>query len=129
MTWEVIDLRTSACDGEAMAELLAWSGRIYAAAALALLGAGLVVLAIRSLRSAGRQRRSWPEWALTYLYVFRASVVGVCLVGAGLAWLAQVPWLLAAAVCIAVGEFLESSYYIVVLQWGDRRSRQAQRLS
>ena len=58
-----------------MAELLVWSGRIYPAATLALLGAGLVVLGIRSLRSAGRQRRSWPEWALTYLYVFRASVV------------------------------------------------------
>ena len=112
-----------------MAEVLAWSGRVYPATILALLGAGLVVLGIRSLRSAGRQRRSWPEWALTYLYVFRASVVGVCLVGAGLAWLAQAPWLLAAAVCIALGEFLESSYYIVVLHWGDRRSRQAQRPS
>jgi uncharacterized membrane protein len=88
-----------------------------------------VVIGVRWLLSAERQRRSWPEWALTYLYVFRAIVVGLCLIGAGLAWLTQAPWLLAAALCIALGEFLESSYYIVVLQWGERHSRQAQRRS
>ena len=111
-----------------MHEVLTWSGRAYPPTTLALLGAGLVIVGVRSLRRARRQQ-SWPEWALTYLYVFRAVVVGVCLVGAGLAWLAQAPWLLAAAVCIALGELLESSYYIAVLECGDRLGRHAQRLS
>ena len=63
-----------------------------------------------------------PERALAYLYSFRRVVVGLALVGAGAAWVEQVPWLLAACVCIGVGELLESSYYIGVLRWGQRRA-------
>jgi len=69
---------------------------------------------------AGRQQGG-TERALAYLYLFRRVVVGLALVGAGAAWAAQVPWLLAACVCIAVGELLESSYYIGVPRWGQRR--------
>jgi hypothetical protein len=45
----------------------------------------------------------------------------VCLVVAGLAWIDQVAWLLAASACVGLGELLESSYYIGVLRWGQRR--------
>ena len=65
-----------------------------------------------------RRRQGGPERALEYLYIFRLVVVGLALVGAAIAWLEQVPWLLAACVCIGVGELLESSYYIGVLRWG-----------
>lgn len=70
-----------------------------------------------------RRRRSWPEWAFFYLRVFRVVVVGTCLVVAVGAWFAQIDWLLKASICIAIGEFLESSYYIVVLKWGERTGR------
>ncbi len=72
-----------------------------------------------------RPRRDGPDGALAYLYVFRRVVVGLALVGAGVGWAAQVPWLLAAGLCIAVGELLESSYYIGVLRWGAARSGQS----
>jgi hypothetical protein len=48
-------------------------------------------------------------------------VVGLCLASAGVAWLTDLRWLLAVAVCIGIGELLESSYYIAVLRWGQRR--------
>ena len=69
------------------------------------------------------RQRSWPEWALTYLYIFRAVVVSSCLLLAGVAWLTHIHWLLMASICIAIGEFLESTYYIIVLKWGDRSGR------
>ena len=103
-----------------MAEILTSSWRIYPAAALVLLGTGLVVVGLGAGPSGARQQGG-PARALGYLYVFRRVVVGLALVGAGVAWAWQVPWLLAACVCIGIGELLESSYYIGVLRWGQRR--------
>ncbi len=40
---------------------------------------------------------------------------------AGVAWIEQVPWLLAASTCLGAGELVGSTYYIVVLRWGQRR--------
>ena len=65
--------------------------------------------------------RTAPEWALRYLYLFRRVVVTLALVGAGAAWATDLPWLAAAGLAIATGEWLESSYYIGVLRWGQRR--------
>jgi hypothetical protein len=36
-------------------------------------------------------------------------------------WAWQVPWLAAAALCVGVGELVESSSYIWALRWGTRR--------
>ena len=58
-----------------------------------------------------------------YLYVFRIVVVGSCLVALAVAWLAQIHWLLMASVCIAVGEFAECTYYIVILKWAESTGR------
>jgi hypothetical protein len=68
--------------------------------------------------------RGWsgPEGAFAYLYLFRRVVVGLALVGAGVGWAGQVPWLFAAGLCIGIGELLESSYYIGVLRWGQGRA-------
>jgi hypothetical protein len=67
--------------------------------------------------------RTEPERAFAYLYTFRRVVVGLALVGAGVGWAAQAPWLLSASMCIAIGELLETSYYIAVLRWGQRRGQ------
>jgi hypothetical protein len=104
-----------------MLEVLMRSGRMDLAAALVLVGLALVVAGVRSMPRRSDPRRSWPAWALTYLYVFRRVVVGACLVGAGIGLAEEITWLLAASVCIGVGELLESSYYIGVLHWGCAR--------
>jgi hypothetical protein len=105
-----------------MDALLVWPERVYPAAGLLVLGVGLVLVGIKAGVAGGRGRpNSWPEWALVYLFTFRGVVVGVCLVLAGVAWMDQVAWLLAASACVGLGELLESSYYIGVLRWGERR--------
>jgi hypothetical protein len=89
---------------------------------MAMLVAG-AALVVAGLRAALPERRptGWPEWALVYLFAFRRTVVGLCLAAGALAWLTDVNWLLAAAVCVGLGELLESTYYIGVLRWGQRR--------
>ena len=98
--------------------LLPW--RVYPAAALALFGAGLFAAGIRAGAAYCGQRQSSPEWALAYLYVFRRVVVGLALLAAGVGWYWQAPGVVGAGLCIAVGEFLESTYYIEVMRWGQR---------
>jgi hypothetical protein len=68
-------------------------------------------------------QRTWPQWAFTYLYVFRAVVVGSSIVLAAVGWLTHIPWLLMASSCIAAGEFVETTYYIAVLRWAQRTGR------
>jgi hypothetical protein len=103
-----------------MVDMLTVTG--YLPVALALVGLALIASGLRGLQRTPRPR-SWPVWARTYLHVFRAVVVGVCFIGIAWGLWAHIGWLLAASVCIAVGEFLESSYYDLVLQWGARTGR------
>jgi|GEM_PF-4112145 hypothetical protein len=108
-----------------MTELLALPWRAYPAAALALCGAALAAsgigMLLRAVFAGRRTARNGYEWALVYLYVFRRVMVGLALIGAGVGWAWQVPWLVAASLCIGAGELLESSYDIWVLRWGQRR--------
>jgi hypothetical protein len=107
-----------------MTELLTLNWWVGLAAALVVVGAGLVLAGLDVVRQGGRRwRAGGREGALVYLYAFRRVVVGLALVGAGVALVEQVGWLLAASVCIGIGELLESSYYIGVLHWGRRRLR------
>ena len=76
------------------------------------------LVALSGIRGLSWETRSWPQWALTYLYAFRRVVVGLCVVGAGVGWVEHIDWLLAASVCVGIGELLESSYYIGVMRWG-----------
>jgi hypothetical protein len=74
-------------------------------------------------RATGPAARSGtPGLALAYLRTFRRVVVPLAASGAGVAWAAGEPWLAAAGVAVAVGELLESSYYLGVLRWGERRA-------
>jgi hypothetical protein len=105
-----------------MDALLVWPGRVYPALGLLVLGVGLVLVGVKAAVGSAHGRTStWPDWALVYLFTFRGVVVGVCLVSAGIAWIDQVAWLLAASACVGLGELLESTYYIGVLRWGQRR--------
>jgi hypothetical protein len=104
--------------------LLSGFWRVGLAAVLVVAGMGLVLAGVRSVPwSRARRRRSWLGWAMTYLYVFRRVVVGLCLVGAGLGLAEGAPWLLATSVCVGIGELLESSYYINVIRWGHPSTR------
>jgi hypothetical protein len=58
--------------------------------------------------------------AFCYLFIFRRVVVSLAALGAVLAWAYDYRALLAACVCVGIGELLESSYYINVLRWRDR---------
>ena len=122
MTSEVIGRLPRACHPGGMDALLLWPGRTYPSVALLLVGLTLVLAGLEVVLASRQGRpKGWPEWGLVYLFAFRRVVVGVCLAAAGVAWIDQVAWLLAASVCVGLGELLESSYYIGVLRWGQRR--------
>ena len=76
----------------------------------------------RAARPVAVARRG-PAWARAYLLVFRAVIVSLCILGALVGWLTGIPWLFAASVCIGLGELLECTYYLVVLDWGARTGR------
>jgi hypothetical protein len=57
------------------------------------------------------------------LFAFRRVVVGACLIGAGVGVAQEIWWLTAVSVCVGIGELLESSYYISVLQWRHRQTQ------
>ena len=101
-------------------QLLALPWRAYPITVLVLLGASLIAAGVSKAAGDLRRQQSGPERAFTYLYVFRRVIVGLALIGAGAAWYWQAPGLLAACVCIGIGELLESTYYIEVLRWGQR---------
>jgi hypothetical protein len=60
--------------------------------------------------------------AFRYLFLFRRVVVSLAVLGAVLAWAHEYRALMAAFVCIGIGELLESSYYINVLRWREREA-------
>ena len=105
-----------------MTEILIEPLRLYPALLLLLAGAGLVIAGVRSGPPRWIAQPGAPR-ALIYLYTFRRVVVGLTLIGAGIGWAEQVPWLLAASVCVGIGEWLESSYYIGVLRWSEQNLR------
>jgi hypothetical protein len=89
--------------------------RMYPAAALSL--CGLTLLA-RGLWFGFTGTRGLPrEWdALRWMRGFRLAVVGLCLVGLGIAWAGQVFWLFVVSVGILGEELLETSVIIEVLK-------------
>ena len=69
-----------------------------------------------------RSMHAETRLAFRYLVVFRRVVVSLAVVGAMLAWACQFPALMAAFVCVGIGELLESSYYLNVLRWHQRQA-------
>jgi hypothetical protein len=97
----------------------------FAAVLLVLLGSALAVAGVLAIPRGQARPGSALESALVYLHVFRRVVVGLCVVCAGIGIAEHVSWLVAASSCIGVGEFLESSYYIGVIEWGRTRPSRA----
>jgi hypothetical protein len=60
--------------------------------------------------------------AFRYLFLFRRVVVSLAVLGAVLSWAYEYRALMAAFVCVGIGELLESSYYINVLRWREREA-------
>ena len=63
--------------------------------------------------------------AYAYLYGFRRTIPPLAAIGGLLAWLLGWQALAAGLFCIAIGELLETSYYINVLRWAERTSRRS----
>ena len=89
---------------------LSW--RAYPAGVLLVLGGVLVVLGLRRMWQPFRG----PIDAMAWMTGFRLGVVGLALVGVGLAWLWQQVWLLAIALGVGGEELLESSAYVAALK-------------
>ena len=79
---------------------------------LTLLGAALAIHGLRGMPNPTRQQVDIMAW----LRGFRRLVVGLALALAGLAWLHQLPWLLAIALGAGLQELRESSHYIHTLR-------------
>jgi hypothetical protein len=85
--------------------------------ALSITGVWLMVAALAS--GPPRWRQDSPSRAWTYLFTFRKFVVGMALLGAAVGLLTNVLWLVGLAALIGAGEWLESSYYLNVMRWGE----------
>lgn len=79
---------------------------------LVLLGAALASWGLRGMPNPTRQQVDVMAW----LRGFRRAVVGLALALAGLAWLYQLPWLLAIALGVGLQETREASHYIATLR-------------
>ena len=67
--------------------------------------------------------RTFSGWSRIYVRVFRTVVVASCVGFAAYGWIADIQWLVAAGVTIGLGEFVECTYYLIVLNWGERSRR------
>jgi hypothetical protein len=97
-----------------------WPWRHGPAVALTLIGA---VLMLRGLRAMPNPMQPKVD-LMTWLRGFRRAVIGLGLALFGVAWLCQLPWLLAIALGVSLQEIRESSHYISTLE-GDARRREA----
>lgn len=70
---------------------------------------------------ANGQRKFGPEWAVAYCKLFRRIAILTSLLAAAIGWQLHIDWLPWAALCIGLGEFLETTYYIAVMRWGRAR--------
>jgi len=96
---------------------------IYPIAALALVGGGLVALAVI------RQVRAHIPWSQTsrlliWLRGFRLAIIGFALIGIAAAWFWSQPWLLVVSLGIVGEEVFETSWMISTLEHDRRRTAQ-----
>jgi uncharacterized membrane protein YfcA len=89
------------------------------ALALILLGAGLTIRGLRSMPNPTGPKVDLMTW----LRGFRRAVIGLAVALIGLAWLWQLPWLLAIALGVGLQETRESSHYITTLQASTARRK------
>lgn len=78
------------------------------------------ILAFRGLASMPNPTRPAIDLML-WMRGFRRTVAGLALLLVGVAWLYQIPWLLAVALGVGLQEIREASHYITTLQAFTRR--------
>jgi hypothetical protein len=89
------------------------------AIALTVIGA---VLMLRGLRAMPRPTQPKVD-LMVWLHGFRRAVIGLGIALVGVAWLCQLPWLLAIALGVSLQETRESSHYITTLESDPRRRK------
>ena len=109
--------------------LIHFSWRLYLA--LPMMGLGLVI----AIGGAKRARpalvaavRGDPSHLVTLMRGFRATVIGLALVGIGAAWIWHLTWLFIVSLATACGESLETFLVIYALQHGADVSLGARRV-
>lgn len=95
-----------------------WEWRWLPSLAMALAGLALAVYGWRIGR--GWARHHDPAVTLRFLAGFRLAVIGLALVGVGVAWTWQLGWMLILALAIGGEETLESSIHYYAVNRGIR---------
>ena len=102
-----------------METLVHLSWRLYLAVPLMTLGAaGAVWGANRGLQGLLRAVRGDAAQLVPLMEGFRATIIGLALVGIGAAWIWHLPWLLAISLAVGGGETMETSLILFALRHG-----------
>jgi hypothetical protein len=84
-----------------------------------ILGAALAVWGgKRGLKGLLRAVRGDSAYLVPFMEGFRATIIGLALVGLGIAWVWHLPWLLVLSLTTAAGETLETSLILFALRHG-----------
>ncbi|PON15464.1 hypothetical protein C2W62_23650 [Candidatus Entotheonella serta] len=98
---------------------LSW--RFYLAIPLMALGATLALRAARRGHPALMCTvRGDPSQLIPLMQRFRATVIGLAMVGIGAAWIWHLTWLCIVSLAIAVGESMETALAIFALRHGSQ---------
>jgi hypothetical protein len=96
---------------------LSW--RLYLAIPLMMLGAAFAVWGSkRGLKGLLRAVRGDSAHLVPFMEGFRAAIIGLALVGIGVAWVWHLTWLLVLSLATAGGETLETSLILFALRHG-----------
>ena len=102
-----------------METLVHLSWRLYIAVPLMMLGAALAVWGSkRGLKGLLRAVRGDSTHLIPFMEGFRATIIGLALVGLGVAWVWHLTWLLVLSLATAGGETLETSLILCALRHG-----------
>ena len=108
-----------------MEPVIELSWRVYPALALIVLGIGLALLGLlMQLNGLRGALRGDSGKLLPWIQGFRLSIIGLALVGLGVAWGWHLTWLLVLTLAIGGEETLESSIVIYALRRGRRLEMQ-----
>jgi hypothetical protein len=102
-----------------MDTLACLSWRLYLVAPLMALGTAVAVWgAKRGLQGLLGAVRGDAAQLIPFMEGFRATIIGLALVGLGAAWVWYLPWLLVLSIAIGAGETFETSLILFALRHG-----------
>jgi hypothetical protein len=106
-------------EGVVMETLVHLSWRLYLALPLMALGAACAVWgAKRGLPGLLRAVRGNATQLVPLMEGFRATIIGLALVGISVAWIWHLPWLFAISLAVGGGETMETSLILFALRHG-----------